>query len=552
MRPRNIFTVIHYNIVFVGFLVAISLLVSGPVPSLAQSGPPGDLPEQASEQAEAQFEGELEVLYECDEHTARLKHFLDVGNGKRLRLEFAGGLAPDLPTGSRIRARGRLQNEETLMLADSGSVQAISVSAGVNTFGVRRVIVMLVNFQDNLTQPFSVAMAQSIAFDHVNRFYQESSYGQTSVSGDVYGWVTLPMNSATCDTGSIASLADQAAANAGVNLSSYSHKMYAFPRIGACSWSGLGSVGGNPSRAFMNGGFAVRTVAHELHHNLGIYHSRSQPCAAGTCSTLEYGDDHDVMGKSGLVAHTNAFQKSRLGWLNYGASPDIATVSQSGTYWIDAYAPAGTAPKALKVLKSVDAAGTRTWYYLEARVKYGFDGGIVPGVVVHTGSDAVGNSSYQIDLDPDTSTFDSMLDPAQTFTDAPAGVSVKTVWADATGAMVDVTYAGAPCTTGTPCGDVLALVDRLDAARQSGGAHHVGEEQRRLWLRRCGIQSVVARASRLAGDVRPNGTHARRRGVRVGQPPGDAAGRHLRPVRLQRERVAFRSGGVRERNRCCG
>ena len=136
--------------------------------------------------------------------------------------------------------------------------------------------------------------------------------------------------------------------------------------------------------------------------------------------------------------------------MNYGASPDIETVSQSGTYWIDAFAPAGTAPKALKVLKGVDAAGTRTWYYLEARVKYGFDGGIVPGVVVHTGSDAVGNSSYQIDLDPETSTFDSMLDPSQTYTDAPAGLSVKTVWADATGAMVDVTYAGAPCTAGTP------------------------------------------------------------------------------------------------------
>ena len=194
----------------------------------------------------------------------------------------------------------------------------------------------------------------------------------------------------------------------------------------------------------------MRTVAHELLHNLGLYHSRSQPCAAGSCSTVEYGDDHDVMGKSGLVAHTNAFQKSRLGWLNFGASPGVETVSQSGTYWLDAYAPAGTAPKAVKVVKGVDSSGNRTWYYFEARVNYGFDGTIVPGVVVHTGSDVSGNSSYQIDLDRETSTFDSILDPSQTFTDAAAGLNVKTVWADATGAMVDVTYAGAPCTAGTP------------------------------------------------------------------------------------------------------
>ena len=220
MQPRTISALIHRNLCFVVFLAAICLLVSGPVPSLAQSGRPSSLPEQASEQAEAQFEGELKVLYECDEDAARLKHLLDVGNGKRLRLEFADGQAPDLPTGSRIRARGRLQNEDTLMLADSGSVQAVSVPAGANTFGARRVMVLLVNFLDNVTQPFSAATVQSVAFDQVNRFYQESSYGQTSVTGDVYGWFTLPMNSTTCDPDLIASLADRAAADAGINVSS--------------------------------------------------------------------------------------------------------------------------------------------------------------------------------------------------------------------------------------------------------------------------------------------------------------------------------------------
>lgn len=450
MRLRTITAATATWIIPAGPLALVLMLGASVSPAYAQSGPPEGLPAQASEQAEAQFEGELEVMYECDEHTARLQHFLDVGRGRRLRLEFQGGLAPDLPSGSRIRARGRLQADETLMLADAGSVQAVSVSAGTNTFGQRRVIVMLVNFQDNSTQPFSAATAQATAFDTVNRFYQESSYGQTSVTGEVFGWVTLPMTSTTCDTGSIGSLADQAASNAGINLSSYTHKMYAFPRISACSWTGLGSVGGNPSRAFINGGFAVRTVAHELHHNLGIYHSRSMPCAAGTCSTVEYGDDHDVMGKSGLVAHTNAFQKSRLGWLNYGVSPPIQTVSQSGTYWIDGYETPGTAPKALRVLKGVDSTGAKTWYFFEARVQVGFDGGIVPGVVVHTGSDSTGNSSYQVDLDAETSTFDSMLDPDQTFSDAASGLSVRTLWTDATGAMVDITYAGTPCTPGAP------------------------------------------------------------------------------------------------------
>jgi hypothetical protein len=419
-------------------------------PALAQTGPPGGLPEQASAQAEAQFEGELEVLYECDEDTGRLKHVLKLENGRRMNLEFAGGVAPDLPTGSRIRARGRLRDETTLMLADAGSVQALSAAAGATTFGERRLIVVLVNFQDNASQPFSVATAKAVAFDQVSRFVQESSYGQTSVAGDAFGWFTLPMSSATCDVGMISSLANQALADAGVNLSSYTHRMYAFPSIGSCGWRGLGSVGGSPSVAFINGGFAVRTVAHELGHNLGLHHSKSRPCTSGSCSAVEYGDDHDVMGKSGVVAHTNTFQKERLGWLNYSAAPAIQTVTQSGNYWIDGYAPAGAASKALKVLKSADSTSGKTYYYFEARVKYGFDGSAVPGVVVHTGSDANGDSSFQVDLDPVTTTFDSILDADQTFTDAALGLSVKTLWADASGAMVDVTYSGPPCTAVAP------------------------------------------------------------------------------------------------------
>jgi hypothetical protein len=309
---------------------------------------------------------------------------------------------------------------------------------------------MLVNFQDNPAQPYSPATAQSIAFDQVNRFYQESSYGQTSVTGDVYGWFMLPMTSTTCDTAKITTLADQAATSAGVNLSAYAHRLYAFPTVGACSWRGMGTVGGNPSRAYVNGGFAVRTVSHELGHNLGLYHSKSEPCASGSCTTVEYGDDHDVMGKSGVVAHTNAFQKERLGWLNYSASPPIETISRSGNYWIDSYAPPGTAAKALKVLKAVDASGNQTWYYFEARAKYGFDGGIVPGVVVHRGSTSVPSVSTQLDLDPVTSTFDGVLDPSQTFSDATLGLSVKTLWTDSTGAMLDVAYGGPPCTTTAP------------------------------------------------------------------------------------------------------
>jgi len=270
-------------------------------------------------------------------------------------------------------------------VSGSGGVQTLSVAVP-NTFGQQRTLVILVNFQDNASQPYTPASAYATTLQTTAGFCAENSYGQTSLAGDVVGWFTIPMNSTACDTNQIATLADQAAASlGGVTLSAYSRKVYGFPQIGACTWWGLGSVGGNPSRAWVNGTYSLKVVAHELGHNFGNYLSHSQPCDTAGCSTVEYGDDRDVMGLS-ATGHMTAFQKERLGWLNYGISPPIQTVGVSNSYWVDGYAPMGTAPKALKVLKSADAAGSKTWYYIDARTRVGFDATIAPGVLVHTGA----------------------------------------------------------------------------------------------------------------------------------------------------------------------
>jgi hypothetical protein len=390
------------------------------------------------------------VEYECGRSQSRLLHTLHTSNGRRLRLRFDGA-PPDLLSGSRVRVKGILQGEETLALSASspGSVQALS-PASPNTFGDQRVIVILVNFQDNQSAPYTAASARATSFQSVNNFYAENSYGQTSISGDVFGWYTIPMSGSLCDTGQIATLAEQAAVTlGGANLSAYSRRVYAFPDIPACTFWGRGTVGGSPSRAWINGSYATQVVAHELGHNFGNYHSHSQPCAAGTCTSVEYGDNRDIMGQT-AVAHMTAFQKERLGWLDYGTSPPTQTVVSSGSYWIEGYAPPGSTPKALKVLKGVDSNGARTWYYVEARTKIGFDASIAPGVLVHTGSESTPSSSYQIDLDPVSSAFDSVLDAGQAFSDSGIGLTVKTLWADSTGAMVDVLFEAPPCSERAP------------------------------------------------------------------------------------------------------
>src|SRR4030095_7569270 len=160
-------------------------------------------------------------------------------------------------------------------------------------------------------------------------------------------------SSTTCDTTSIATYAQNAAVAAGANLSLYEHYVYAFPQ-NACTWQGRGSVGGNPSQAWINEWFELGIVGHELGHNFGLYHSRSMDCGAvsigGTCATDEYGDVLDLMGAANS-AHFNSYQKERLGWMNAGSNPPITTVSASGTYWVDSFESGTLSTKAVKILK---------------------------------------------------------------------------------------------------------------------------------------------------------------------------------------------------------
>ena len=232
--------------------------------------------------------------------------------------------------------------------------------------------------------------------------------------------------------------------------------MYAFPSNG-CAWWGLGTVGGYPSMAWINGSLQNGVVAHEMGHNLGLYHSHSLECGAATiaasCSSVDYGDILDVMGSAVPPKHFNAAQKERLGWLGYGASPPITTVQSSGVYTIDPYESMGGASKALKVRS---AAGD--WYYVEYRQPIGFDASTVSanpnvrdGVVVHLmdGSDA--NGIYLLDMTPATASWsDPALGVNQSFVDVAGGITIAPQWTDGTNAGVNIILGPSACVRQNP------------------------------------------------------------------------------------------------------
>ena len=129
--------------------------------------------------------------------------------------------------------------------AESGTVTTASAIT-------KNLAVILINFKDNTTQPFSKSTVQTAmtgSSTSVKRYVEEDSKGRWALNATVYGWYTINATSTSCDWSNWTTLGGNAATAAGVNLSAFTNQMYIIPDTSACGWAGVSGWGASSHEA---------------------------------------------------------------------------------------------------------------------------------------------------------------------------------------------------------------------------------------------------------------------------------------------------------------
>jgi fibronectin type 3 domain-containing protein len=494
--------------------------------------------------------GEVVLEHGDDFENRREIEYVALDTGRE-RYTLEGKAAESLKAGQRVRVRGQRRGGR-IVLASTSGITLQSTSSGSGSFVStgdgeavaasstaaiqKRVAVLLINFQAPTPtptappatplptpepsfepgsspppttaptasptaaptatpvpppQPWTLNEVRGIYFTNQKSaasYFSEASNGRISVTGEVYGWFTLTASTSTCDYNAWGNAARSAAAAAGINMASFTNYVYAFPKVDACPWGGLGSVFG--AHSWINGKVKMNlyVATHELGHNFGAHHAATLRCTQGgsrvafskSCTSDEYGDPFDIMGGNGSYSstfHVNNWHRRQIGALT---TADQQTVTLNGNYTLAAAQLAGGTPRILRV-----ARPSGDFYYLEYRRPYGlFDpfsstAPVVNGVSIRIAPDTRRIPSQLIDTTPETTTFnDAALAAGRTFTDLVNGITITTLSTSSTSASVrvqvgpDVVPPSAPggltATISSPSSIALAWTEATDDLEVAG------------------------------------------------------------------------------------
>ena len=287
-----------------------------------------------------------------------------------------------------------------------------------------------------------------------NAWFQEVSYGQTSLTATSTPWLQIapPVE---CSF-HLARAAESAAVSAGYDPSAFDRRLFYFPAASCPDdhYAGWAELTG--SWVWIQGAMDSATTIHEEGHNYGLGHANSLTCTdpAGdlvplstTCAATEYGDRFDVMGGYGWrgLGHFNASMLDYLGWM--GEREKTVTGPASMTL-----RPIESSQAALQGVKVIDGAQT---FWIEYRQPVGVDSWLssypwaTDGVLVHTREPYIA-TSYLLDMRANDDWWDAALPTGATWTDPLGDVTISVGRVSPSGARVNVSYAGTVINGFTP------------------------------------------------------------------------------------------------------
>ncbi len=251
--------------------------------------------------------------------------------------------------------------------------------------GDHKLLVILVNFDEDPNEPYSISQVEDLAFNSptqsVKAFYQETSYGQVTVSGQVMGWLALGPDSDPCNPDAVMNRALAAVdlANPGVDFNDYQDGTVVVIRseIQDClstyrKKSFITSDGLLRSSAgfvIPEAGNIQDAITRAVGYGLGIGLPTTQldcdtPFIDDECKTTDGVDAFDVMGDAS--GHLNSVFKERLDW--FEPNNVVEVDPNGGVYTLEPLEVNSTGIQALKIPLAYNS-----WYYVENREAIGFD-----------------------------------------------------------------------------------------------------------------------------------------------------------------------------------
>lgn len=383
---------------------------------------------------------------------------------KKYKLKAGTPFPQNLKSGNLLKIRG-FAIDDYLVASDisQSGVTLKDLPTTENNLGVMKIAII----KTKAPGTGDISMPELTNYmNKAKRFIEEASYGQATIQWDVYGYYQTTKQG-WWSTDAIK------AADPFVDFTKYTNVIFVDPRNTCCKGTvgrithttadgtvKFGDIYFTPN-AFTSSMEGWAFVAHELGHNMGLYHANALNCgdksidSYDNCVSHEYRDAYDIMGGfdgdgKGFSAYYNTPHKEILGWLN--GKETVATTD--GVYTINPITST-TGPVVLKVPRKKDDAGNPTdYYYLEYRTPVSFDTTIVnkanlaSGVLIHVesiekGFDG-GGDTHLIDTTPPSDLQGEQLETGQEFTDN-TNLKIKTLSADGQRATVQITLSQDRC-----------------------------------------------------------------------------------------------------------